>query len=184
MIQELNQDLYIEKEKEEDYNDAISDGVVGMPYLLGFEFIDLNELQRDYMEDYLDLIDQYRDDVETFSEKTSVKPPAFMALAAKVGLKIRDEQPKSNKCCMPTGLVRANQLAKRQNLSLKTIKRIKSFASRHGANIKAKTEKTSKLWQSLMLWGVPYSANFETAKKNVERVIKWCDRQIKSLEKN
>lgn len=186
MIQKLNQN---------NYTNTISDGVIDQENLLPpkeevlevlsgenqFEFENLNDNQLDYIIDFLDLLDQYDDCVETFAEKTSIKPPAYMSAAANKGLRIRNEQVSSNKCCLPTGLARAQQLVKRQNLSLKTIKRIKSFVSRHGANIKPGTEKTSKLWQSLMLWGVPYSPKFEIAKANVERVKRWADMQIKKL---
>ena len=116
-------------------------------------------------------------------KKDSYPVPGFMRSAAKTGLKVREKQTPSNKCCTPTGLARARDFASGKNVSLSTVKRVKSFASRHGGTFKAKHEKDSKYWQALMLWGIPYSSNASQAKKNIDRVVKWADRIIESSKK-
>lgn len=60
-----------------------------------------------------------------------VKPPEYVAQNAKRGLEIRESLPPSKKCCTLVGLSRAHQLAKMENISIKTLKRMKSFLSRH-----------------------------------------------------
>lgn len=117
-----------------------------------------------------------------FSEANGVKPPAYMANAAKMGLKIREKQSPSNKAGTPVGLARARQLANRKTLSLSTLKRLKSFASRHGGQFKASYERDSKYWQALMLWGIPYSKDASKAKANIDKVINWADAQIRKLQ--
>lgn len=110
-----------------------------------------------------------------FSESYSVIPPEYMVNAAKKGIKLRDKQPNSNKCCTPTGTTRANQLANKENLSISTVKRIKSFASRHGANIDG-MEKDSKQMQALLMWGIPGN------RAGIDKVIAWADREIQKWE--
>jgi len=112
----------------------------------------------------------------TFSESKTVTPPKWMQENAKRGLRIREEQPASNRCCTRVGLARANTLAKGGKLSLSTVNRMKSFAARHGANLKTNTEPNSKLAQGLLLWGI------SPTKSGVKRVIDWCDRQINKME--
>ena len=50
-----------------------------------------------------------------------------------------------------------------------TLKRLKSFVSRHGGQYKASHERDSKYWQALMLWGVPYSKDASKAKANIDK---------------
>jgi hypothetical protein len=107
--------------------------------------------------------------------ESTVIAPKYMQEAAKRGLKLREEQPKSNRCCTLTGLARANQLAKGEPISITTVKRIKSFAARHGASLKDSTEKDSKLIQSLLVWGIT------PTKSGIDRVIAWADKILKSL---
>lgn len=134
-------------------------------------------------EDAVDLMEMFLDSLEIANERVDVKftegvkAPSYMKAAAKRGLVLREKQTPSNRCCTPTGIARARQLINDQSLSLSTIKRIKSFASRHGANLKADTPKDSKLVQSLLLWGIPAS------KSGVNKVVKWADTQINKLEK-
>lgn len=59
------------------------------------------------------------------------KPTQSMANAAKRALKLRDEQPPSNKGMTRVGLERANQLINMETLSPTTVKRMFSFFSRH-----------------------------------------------------
>ncbi len=122
--------------------------------------------------------------IKVFAEKSdSYSVPGFMRSAAKTGLKVRESVTPSQRCCTPTGLARARDFANGKNISLSTVKRVKSFASRHGANYKASYEKNSKWWQGMMLWGIPYSANASQAKKNIQKVINWADRIIERSKK-
>ena len=136
----------------------------------------------------LDILDLYLDAIELVLERGEtdednyrfsefvVKPPNYMVSAAKRGLDLREKQTDSNKCCTPTGIARARQLSNKENLTISTIKRIKSFAARHSDGL-ASAEEDSKKVQALLMWGVPATAS------GVEKVIKWCDRQIARYEK-
>lgn len=119
---------------------------------------------------------------KAFAEKKSdsYSVPQFMQKAAAQGLKIREKLPPSKRGGTPTGIARARDLSNGKNVSLSTVKRIKQFASRHGANYKAKYDKTDKWWQGMMFWGVPYSSSPATAKKNINKVINWANRIINS----
>lgn len=128
-------------------------------------------------QDAIDIITNQDEERIIFSEDDSISVPSYMKSAAKRGLKIREGQTDSNKCCTPTGLARARQLANGEKISLDTVKRIKSFGSRHGATLKKSTEPDSKLSQSLLLWGI------SPTKKGIDRVVAWADRTIKKAEK-
>ena len=134
------------------------------------------------MKDFEIYIEIYQDMLEIvnaspmFKESQGVKAPEWMKSAVRKGQKIRDNQPSSNKCCEQTGLTRAGQILNGDNLSLSTIKRMKSFAARHGAG--DLSNKESKRNQSLLIWGCPAS------KAGVDRFIGWCDAQINKLEKD
>lgn len=67
--------------------------------------------------------------------KDTYKAPAGAQAAAKKVLKWRDEHGDEVKAMTPVGWQRANQLAKGENLSLKTVKRMAAFA-RHKKNSK------------------------------------------------
>ena len=74
-----------------------------------------------------------------------------------------------------TGLQRANQIAKGENLSLETVKRIKNFLSRHGKNreinpIYKGTPWKDKGYVAWLLWGG-------------DAMIGWVDKKIKQSEK-
>ena len=90
-----------------------------------------------------------RNDADTY------KPTAEMAAAARRALKMRDEQPESNKGMTAVGLARANQLINRENLSLETVKRMHSFFSRHEVDKKSESWKkgNSKGEQGWLGWG-------------------------------
>lgn len=94
-------------------------------------------------------INAQRNDADTY------KPTAEMAAAARRALKMRDEQPESNKGMTPVGLARANQLINRENLSLETVKRMYSFFSRHEVDKKSESWKkgNSKGEQGWLGWG-------------------------------
>ena len=113
-----------------------------------------------------------------FNESDTVKAPNWMANNAKRGLKLREKAPKSQKCCTASGLQRANQLAKQENLSKSTIKRMKSFASRHGGQLTKEDESgKTKRGQSMLIWGC------RPTKSGVDRFVKWCDAQLNKMEK-
>ena len=129
---------------------------------------------------YIDTIEDLReiagtDEDITYSEKKKVTAPQWMKYAAKRGLKIRSEQPESNRCCLPTGLRRANQIKNGETLSLSTLKRMKSFAARHGAQADWKTPE-GKNAQALLVWGIPYS------KDGLNKFKMWVDKKIAYLE--
>ena len=95
------------------------------------------------------VIHAQRNDADTY------KPTAEMAAAARRALKMRDEQPESNKGMTAVGLARANQLINRENLSLETVKRMHSFFSRHEVDKKSESWKkgNSKGEQGWLGWG-------------------------------
>lgn len=118
------------------------------------------------------LLSVYSELITFFGEKV-VKPPEYVVQNAKRGLEIRESLPDSERCCTMVGLARANQLAKRENISIKTLKRMKSFLSRHGATIpQGKVDLTTKLSQAILIWGAYPS------KDGIEKVIKWIDSVI------
>lgn len=63
-------------------------------------------------------------------------PPAAVAAEARLGLAIRAQQPPSQRCCTPVGLRRASQLANRQPVSVRTLKRMRSYFQRHAVDAK------------------------------------------------
>ncbi len=83
------------------------------------------------------------------------KPTASMASAARRGLEMRDKQPDSNKGMTSVGLARANQLIKRESLSLDTVKRMYSFFERHEVDKSSESWKkgNSKSEQGWLGWG-------------------------------
>lgn len=89
------------------------------------------------------------------SDEETYKPTKEMASAARRGLAMRDKQTKSNKGMTSVGLARANQLIKRENLSLNTVKRMYSFFSRHEVDKQSDSWKkgNSKAEQAWLGWG-------------------------------
>jgi hypothetical protein len=114
--------------------------------------------------------------IAEYSESQTVRAPNWIAKSAAKGLKIRSEQSKSNQCCLPVGLARANQLVNRSPLSLNTLKRMQSFLARSGATLKPDTAADSKLAQALLLWGA------EPSSVGVKRTQDWLSKQILKLE--
>lgn len=78
-------------------------------------------------------------------EKT-YKAPAGAAAAAKKALKWKEQYPGEVKAMTPTGWARANQLAKGENLSLDTVKRMANFI-RHKSNSKIDPKYKSEPWK-------------------------------------
>jgi len=91
--------------------------------------------------------------------KRNPRPPKAVAEAAKLGLKLRSEVPPSKRGGTSVGLARARQLANRQKISDKTVKRMKSYFARHSVDKKAKGFRKgekgypSKGLQAWLLWG-------------------------------
>ena len=83
----------------------------------------------------------------------SYKPTETMANNAKRGLKMRDESTLSNKGGTAVGLQRANQFAKRENVSLDTVMRTYQFLSR--ARVYYKPGENTKGTQAYLMWGGP-----------------------------
>ena len=83
----------------------------------------------------------------------SYKPTETMANNAKRGLKMRDESTPSNKGGTSVGLQRANQFAKRENVSLDTVMRTYQFLSR--ARVYYKLGENTKGTQAYLMWGGP-----------------------------
>lgn len=126
---------------------------------------------------YGDLLDELREiatlDTSEYSEQIKITAPGWMKAAVKRGFKLRDAS--KDKCCTAVGLRRGNQILNGETLSLSTIKRMKSFAARHGSNADFQNN-TGKQAQALLLWGVPHSP------EGVKKFIKWCDAKISQLE--
>ncbi len=88
------------------------------------------------------------------------RPTQTIRNAAKRALEARDKAPASRKSMTLTGLARANQLARGDNLSIQTLKRMVSFLSRHEGNYKRAKAKglsaeESPAIQSYLGWGGP-----------------------------
>ena len=81
------------------------------------------------------------------------RPTEQMALAAKRGLKMREESPPSQRGGTAVGLARANQFAKREQVSLDVVKRTFSFLSR--AKVYYKPGENTPGTQAYLLWGGP-----------------------------
>jgi hypothetical protein len=81
------------------------------------------------------------------------KPTQEMSDNAKRGLQMREESTPSNKGGTAVGLQRANQFAKRENVSLDTVMRTYQFLSR--ARTYYKPGQNTKGTQAYLLWGGP-----------------------------
>tara|TARA_Y100001973_G_C5202542_1_gene338937 strand:+ start:769 stop:1086 length:318 start_codon:yes stop_codon:yes gene_type:complete len=102
-------------------------------------------------------------------------PPKTAQDKARRALAIRKELPKSKRAGTPVGVARANQLANADNLSLDTIKRIKSFIARHEPNYRravaqGKSMEDGGVILAMALWGYP-------------GIKSWVDEQINKLSK-
>ena len=78
---------------------------------------------------------------------------AQMASAARRGLEMRAQQPRSRKGGTAVGLARANQFANREPVSLDTVRRTFSFLSRARVYYKPGSETPGT--QAYLLWGGP-----------------------------
>jgi hypothetical protein len=78
---------------------------------------------------------------------------AQMASAARRGLEMRAQQPRSRKGGTAVGLARANQFANREPVSLDTVRRTFSFLSRAKVYYEPGSETPGT--QAYLLWGGP-----------------------------
>jgi hypothetical protein len=84
------------------------------------------------------------------------RPPADVAKAAQAALDIRKTLPPSRRGGTDVGVRRAVQLARRDMVSIDTIRRMVSFFARHAeapGSAEARRDKTSKAAQAWGLWG-------------------------------
>lgn len=87
------------------------------------------------------------------SQRTFI-PPKAVADQARMGLALRDSLPPSQRCCTSVGLRRAVQLANRQPVSVRTLKRMRSYFQRHAVDSRGiGWRETSKGWQAWLCWG-------------------------------
>lgn len=81
-------------------------------------------------------------------------PPPAVAAAAKKGQQLRAKQPKSNQCCMATGIARAKQLSSRSPVSYKDLVTMRAWFARHAVDARGKGwGKDSKGFQAFLMWG-------------------------------
>jgi hypothetical protein len=85
-------------------------------------------------------------------------PPKSIQNRAEKALEIRRELPPSKRAGTPVGIARAAQLANGENLSIDTLKRMRSFIARHGPNYdiairRGKTNQDGGVVLAMNLWG-------------------------------
>lgn len=102
--------------------------------------------------------------------------PDYMRKAARKGLEIREDLPPSRQYGTRVGLARANQIANGDNLSLRTLVRMRSYLIRARENYrtardKGLTAENSKAIGAYLLWGGP-------------RALSWANKQIKKLQRS
>ena len=100
--------------------------------------------------------------------------PQNLKQAARRALEARDSVPPSRKAGTPVGLARANQLANGDNLSLETLRRMRSYLERaepayREARAQGKSIEESKAIMAYYLWGGP-------------QALAWVNQQIRKLE--
>jgi len=81
------------------------------------------------------------------------KPTEAMALAARRGLRLREQAPASGKGGTAIGLARARQFANRELVSLDIVKRTYSFLNRAQVYYRPGTDTPGT--QAYLLWGGP-----------------------------
>ena len=82
------------------------------------------------------------------------RPPGEVADTARRGLELRASLPPSRRGGTSIGLARANQLARRDNLSMDTIQRMISYFDRHEVDKEGDGWGVdSKGYQAWLLWG-------------------------------
>jgi hypothetical protein len=86
--------------------------------------------------------------------KDSYKPPKQVRRNAALALQVRQQKPPSERGMLPAGLARARDLANGRALTLKTLKRMVNFFTRHEVDKKGSTwGERGKGWQAWYGWG-------------------------------
>ena len=81
-------------------------------------------------------------------------PPRIVADNARAALDFRASKPESQRGMTPVGLARANQLAKREPVSLVTVRRMVAYFDRHEIDKEGATwDEQGKGWQAWYGWG-------------------------------
>jgi hypothetical protein len=81
-------------------------------------------------------------------------PPASVARNAQRALDVRETKPVSERGMTPVGLARANQLAKREPVSLETVQRMVAYFERHEVDKDGSTwMEKGRGWQAWNGWG-------------------------------
>jgi hypothetical protein len=82
------------------------------------------------------------------------RPPAAVARAGRKALEVRAEKPPSQRGMTPVGLRRAAQLANREPVSVRTLRRMLGYLSRHLVDKSGSTwADKGKGWQAWHGWG-------------------------------
>lgn len=82
------------------------------------------------------------------------KAPKAAQEAVRRGLRIRDAQPMSNKCCSSAGMLTARRILRGYQFNRAELAKIYSFHRRHRAFRRGrKFSPSSKSTQALLLWG-------------------------------
>lgn len=109
--------------------------------------------------------------INLLEEEETFVPPASAAKEAKKAIDWKEEHGDEVKGGTQVGWTRANQLAKRERLSLKTVKRMKAFFDRHEKNKSIAPEFKSEPWRdngyiAWLIWGG------DSARSWVEGILK------------
>lgn len=105
-------------------------------------------------EDYLTALNIATADEEVKAESDTHIPPEAVARNAQMALDVRAEKPPSEQGMTLVGLARANQLAKRDPVSVATLRRMLSYFERHEVDKQGATwDEQGKGWQAWMGWG-------------------------------
>lgn len=105
-------------------------------------------------DDYLTALNIATADEETKAESDTHIPPEAVAQNAQMALDVRAEKPPSEQGMTLVGLARANQLAKRDPVSVATLRRMLSYFERHEVDKQGSTwDEQGKGWQAWMGWG-------------------------------
>lgn len=108
------------------------------------------------------------------------KPPAAVARAGRKALEVRADKPASQRGMTPVGLRRAAQLANREPVSIRTIRRMLSYLSRHLVDKSGRSwDDKGKGWQAWHGWGGDAGARWaaSTLRKNDKQwYAEWAQR--------
>lgn len=82
------------------------------------------------------------------------RPPVAVAKAGQLALEIRRDKPASKRGMTPVGLRRAAQLANREPVSVRTLRRMLGYLSRHLVDKEGSSwDEKGKGWQAWHGWG-------------------------------